>query len=381
AYVTVEVYSSQNNIVRTLVNNQLLASGNHSHIFNGKSDLGDNLPEGRYTIKINAKAEAGNAGDPVYVNVSMLFISDIRISTDTINPYSGERASIIYQIGTDSILSIKIYDSANVLVRNLISNQSRAPGTYSEDWDGKDDSGQIVRDGPYYFIIEDIMSGSLIVVYDPRGTGGRDISHSISFSATNFNPLLNQFSILDYNMPQAAKINIKVRSQRFSGPAVKVIKYQEPVSRGSHQVLWDGRDEAGNFVDMKAYTFAIWGYTLDENSIVVTGGRPVISNLSLNLVRFSPYDNPYSLNISQNTISFNLSKNANVTINIYGSGGTLFRALLVNQLCVQGANSFIWDGKDSAGNLAIDDNYRVMMQAEKDGNYSEAYMLHSEICY
>jgi flagellar hook assembly protein FlgD len=225
------------------------------------------------------------------------------------------------------------------------------------------------------------MSGSPSVVYDPRGTGGKDVSKSITLSASNFNPLLNQYCVLNYDLPQAAKINLKSRYQRYSGPAVRVIKYEEPTSRGSHQTLWDGRDESGNFADFSNFTIAIWGYTLDENSIVVYGGKPVISNLSATPIRFSSYNNPYSLTASQSEISFNLSRNANVTINIYGSNGNLLRALLNNQPCSQGANSFAWNGRDNNGNLAVNDYYRIMIQAEKDGNYSDVYTLHSEISY
>ncbi len=382
SYVTIEVYNQQEALVKTLVNHQLFASGSYSHVWDGKDEQEGELPEGRYTVKINAQAKTGNIADPVYLNVSMLFISDIRISADEINPYLGETTTITYQMAREGILNINIYDSEDDLVRNLILNQTRSAGTHSEIWDGKDDSGQIVPDGAYYFIIEDSASGTPMVVYDPRGTGGRNISHSISLSATDFNPLLNEFCILNYNLPQSVKINLKVRYGRYSGPAVKVIKYQEPVSSGQHQTLWDGRDEAGNFVDRDNFTFAIWGYTLDEDTIMIVGGRPVISNLDIDPIRFSPYVNPYSTDVPhQGTISLNLSRDANVTINIYDSESNLVRALLDNQPCPQGSNSFVWDGKNNEGKLVPDDFYRVIIQANKDGNYSESYTFHAEIFY
>ncbi|MDD4909481.1 MAG: FlgD immunoglobulin-like domain containing protein [Candidatus Omnitrophica bacterium] len=378
SYVSVEIYNQQNTLLRKLADNQLLSYGSHSHIWDGKDSQGAYLPEGRYTVKISAKAEDGKDAAPVYLNVAILFISDIRISTDEINPYAGEAVTISYRMSHEGVLNIKIYNNKNALVRNLILNQPRQSGTYSEVWDGKDNAGRIVLDGAYYFIIEDSKGGA---VYDPRGTGGKDISGSIRLSASDFNLLLNQFCVIDYTLPQAAKINLKVRYDRYSGPAVRVLKYQEPVSSGAHQTLWDGRDETGDFVDRTDFTFAIWGYTLDENSILVVGDRPVISNPAIIPVRFSPYDNPYSTGVSEGTISFNLSRDANVTINIYDSEGNLARNLLNNQPCAQGSNSFIWNGRNNEGNFASEGFYRVAIQAEKDGNYSEGYTLHTEIFY
>ena len=382
AYVSVEIYQ-QDTLVRTLVDNQFFSYGSYSHIWDGKDEQGSDLPEGRYTIKISAQAEMGNIADPVFVNVSMLFISDIYISSDKINPYLGQTVTIAYRMSREGILSIKIYDSEDLLVRTLISDEPRSPGEHSEIWDGRDDNGNIVLDGPYYFIIEDSISGIPAVVYDPRGTGGKDISKSISFSVTDFNPLLNEFCTLTYDLPEPANINIKVRYRRYSGPAVKVIKFQEPTSSGRHQTLWNGRDEADNFVDYANFTFAIWGYTLDENSILVVGGRPVITNVSISPIRFSPYVSPYSSVSSQAeaTISFDLSREANVAIDIYDSSGNLVRTLLDDALYNQGQNSVIWDGKDNQGRFVPTDFYRVTIQAHNGDNYSESITLHSEVFY
>ncbi|MDD4910186.1 MAG: FlgD immunoglobulin-like domain containing protein [Candidatus Omnitrophica bacterium] len=381
SYVSVEIYNQQSALVRKLTDNQFLSYGNHSTIWDGKDEQGAYLPEGRYTIKIGARAENGEEVSSVYLNVSILFISNIRISTDKINPYTGGAVTISYRMSHEGILSIKVYNSRDELVKNIILNQDRQAGAYSESWDGKDNTGRIVPDGAYYFIIEDSAGGRPMVVYDPRGTGGRDISKSITLSAGDFKPLLNQFCVINYTLPQAAKINLKVRYERYSGPAVRVLKYQEPVSSGMHQILWDGRDEAGNFVNPADFTFAIWGYTLDENSIMVVGGRPVISRPAVGPMRFSPYDNPYSTSVSESIISFILPRDANVTINIYDSEGNPVRNLLNNHPCAQGSNSFIWDGRNNQGKLLAEGFYRAVIQAEKDGNYSEGYTLHTEIFY
>ena len=382
SYVTVEIYQ-QDTLVGKLTDNLFQTYGSYSHIWDGKDGQGANLAGGQYTVKISAKAETGNIADPVSLGVFLSYISNVSISCDKINPYLSQTTKITYNAGVDSILSIKIYNSKHSLVRNLILNESRVSGDHSETWDGKDDSGNIVSDGAYYFIIEDSSSGSPAIVYDPRGTGERDISRSITFSATEFKPLLNQFCALTYTLPEPAKVTIKVRSNRYSGPAIKVIKYQELTSSGVHQTLWDGRDEAGNFVKNAGFTFAAWGYVLDKNSILVVGGRPEIGNISISPIRFSPYLSPYSSTSAQNeaVVSFTLSRQANVTINIYDSAGILVRTLLNDILCNAGESSVVWNGKDNQERFLSNGFYRIVTQARNGDNYSEAIMLHSEIYY
>jgi flagellar hook assembly protein FlgD len=381
AYVSVEVYQ-QDTLVKTLLDNPLLTMGHHSHIWDGKDEQGEGCIAGRYTMKITAHAETGNIGDPVFVDVSLLNISNIHISSDKINPYLDQTTTIFYKVGSEAILTIKIYDSENSLVKTLILNESHLQGEYSQAWDGKDNNGGILPDGLYYFVIEDSISGAPYVVYDPRGTGGKDISKSIGLSGTSFNTPLNQFCTLTYTLPQAANINMKVRYGRYSGPAVKTIKFLEPTAKGQHQTLWDGRDEAGNFVNYAIFTFAAWGYTLDDNSILIVGSAPVITDPVVSPIRFTPYVNPYSSNGSaETTISFDLSRDANVMINIYNSSGDLVRTLLDDVFCSQGENSLIWDGKDDEDRSVAGDFYRVIIQAHYGDSYSESMTLHAQALY
>ena len=46
-------------------------------------------------------------------------------------------------------MSIRIYDTAGRLVRNLI-DERRLPGDYEELWDGRDDKGLEVASGVYF---------------------------------------------------------------------------------------------------------------------------------------------------------------------------------------------------------------------------------------
>ncbi len=381
---TTEVYNFQNLLVKAIAKNVPAVAGQiYNYTWDGKNESGQVTPQGRYYFKVSATALTGSQANPLKMNIFVLYISNIKATKDTFNPYLAETTQISYRLVNNVKLSIKIYDPQNIIVRNLITNQPRSSGEYNEAWDGKDNAGNIVRDNYYYFTIEDSISGATEVIYNPLGTGGQDISHSIALSSTAFDTLKNQPGIITYSLPRPAKVNIKVRAERYSGPAVRVIKYQEPTGSGQYQAVWDGRDELGNTVGAyQGYTLGVWGYTIEENAIVVTGGRPVVSAVTTNPVKFNPVLNPYAAAAGNTTaVSFSLSKDAFVTIDIYNANNVLVRKLLNNVLKSTGANVVAWDGKNDKAEVLPNGFYRVDIQAEKDGNFSDIATAHSEVIY
>ena len=383
SFIKVEVHNSADALVRTLADNARVSAGQlNEYVWDGKNNSGQIAGQGSYRFKVSATAVTGNDAAPLVMSVFLSSIPDVKVSKDTFNPHASETTDIIYTLAYDAKLSIKIRDAQGNVVRELISKQARAVGDHSETWDGKDGNGNILADGYYYFTIEDSITGLNEVVYDPSTTGSYDISHSITFSVSAFDTLKNEPAVLSYTMPRPAKINIKVRANKYEGPALRVIKYQEPVGTGDYQCLWDGRDEFGNILTYSNYTVSIWGYTLSDNAIVIKGGRPVISQVTTEPIKFSPVFNPYASEAQNSTkISFNLSQGANVTLDIYNSGNVLVRRLLNAAACPAGASSISWNGKNAQGQIVPNDYYRVDIQAQKGDNYSDAATAHTEVFY
>ena len=372
AKLSLKIYDGLDNLVKTIVDNETAPEGAYNYIWDGTDDSDSPVYEGRYVARIEAQAAIGGEINSVSLNVYVTHITNISITVGQFNPEGGGTTDIEYTLTADALLTIRIYDMNDDLVRTLIDNQARTPGTYSEEWNGKDDSGNIVPDGVYYLIVEDSISGSPGIVYDPRGTGGRDVSHSISLSCSPFDTTKNTPCIITYDMPQAASINIKVRAKRFTGPAIKVIEYQTPRSAGTHQSVWDGKDEFGQPIQFKQYTFAIWGYTLVDNAIIVEGKRPRIGDtISLDPVILNPSDNPYSSEAKTATISYSLSRDCDVTIKIYDQYNNLVKTLLSNQPRNSSLNSEVWNIRNYNDVLVPQGEYRIDIQAKNGDNYSD----------
>ncbi len=72
---------------------------------------------------------------------------------DPFNP-TLENATISYSLSKGGDVTIRIYDVAMNLVRTLIKDQPQQPGQHTVTWDGKDEKGETVANGIYFFVIE-----------------------------------------------------------------------------------------------------------------------------------------------------------------------------------------------------------------------------------
>ena len=72
------------------------------------------------------------------------------------NPFSPaqEFIKIKYNLSADSDVTIRIMDFGMNLVRVVTQNSARAPGEQFEFWDGKDELGNIVTNGVYFYRID-----------------------------------------------------------------------------------------------------------------------------------------------------------------------------------------------------------------------------------
>jgi len=73
------------------------------------------------------------------------------------NPFNPEETSVIfrYKLKKASEITIKIYDSAGKIVKTVTDNEHKeAQIELSTPWDGRDDQGNIVSNGVYFYVIE-----------------------------------------------------------------------------------------------------------------------------------------------------------------------------------------------------------------------------------
>jgi flagellar hook assembly protein FlgD len=316
--------------------------------------------------------EGNRATDSVTINAT-LGIAATR--TGIFKPGLGEKASVCNSYTDSAKVTVKIIDAAGNVVKVLVNEASRDKGTtYCDEWDGRNTAGKLVPDGIYYYLIEYTVNGQKFT-YDPRMTAGyKETPPSRSWTST-FNPYQNKFVEITYSTDKPSEIGLQMWTLDCSAPdCVKLIRTvytREPEGAGSHKALWDGIDDRGIPVTVGDYAVRLWAYELADNAIIVSGNRPAIDALSAAPNYFTSGYNPYrSGSILQPSVSFSLSKNADLEVRIINSLGVVVRKMSKSGLSA-GANSIVWDGKDQSGKAVFPGGYSIQMTAvDAAGNRS-----------
>jgi flagellar hook assembly protein FlgD len=342
------------------------ASGNTSHTYNNV---------GSYVATLRVTDDEGNTStDSITISTSL----GISVTRTTIfDPVSGGAGSITSTITGDSIVTVKVIDQSGNAVRTLVSNEARTTGTYTDTWDGKDETSNIVRDGVYYFLIEHTENGET-QTFDLRETCEyRELTPSRTWPST-FNPYEEDYVQVTYSIPYPAEVSMYFwkRDQSHPGSSIAPVRtmfIRKPKDTGSHTEIWDGVDDEGAVVGpwSGGYCITLWTYELPSNAIIITGNTPVITDVQAEPNYFSPAYNPYgSTEPNYTVVSFNLSEVANVEVKIKNTNGVAVKSFNKAGLPA-GANNIIWDGKDFDGNLVKDGSYSISLTAiDNDGNRS-----------
>ena len=342
------------------------SSGNTSYTYNHV---------GSYVATLRVTDNDGKTStDSITISTSLGLSAS---GTAMFDPVSGGTGSITSNITGDSTVTVEIIDQSGNVVQTLANNEPRTTGTYTDTWDGKDNTGKIVRDGVYYFLIEHTENGET-QIFDLRETAQyREVTPSRSWPST-FNPYEEDYVHVTYSISYPAEVSMYFWKRDDSHPGssiapVRTMFLRQPKDTGSHTEIWDGVDDEGAVVGpwSGGYCITLWTYELPSNAIIITGNTPVITDVEAKPNYFCPAYNAYGSTEPKHTVvSFNLSEAANVEVKIKNSGGVVVKFFNKTGLPV-GANAIIWDGKDFDGNLVKEGSYSISLTAiDNDGNRS-----------
>jgi hypothetical protein len=95
-------------------------------------------------IGIRTSAVAGMSDSPATPQVGAALLAQ-----NHPNPFNPSTL-IAYEVAREGKTELRIFNVQGELVRTLVDRQS-TPGTYEVEWDGRDDNGQSVPSGSYYY--------------------------------------------------------------------------------------------------------------------------------------------------------------------------------------------------------------------------------------
>jgi hypothetical protein len=286
-------------------------------------------------ITVTATNAARNTSTAmVSITLYGLTISNVSISTNTINTYASESANIFFTIDAPATATLKIIPEKQGPTGAPVYQTSRtctAAGAYLFTWDGKDSTGKVVPDEAYLYIIE-ASNGTYTDLYSPPASPG---TGSISCSqGASYDPYRNDPLAISYSISQLVRVDLSIKG---------IFKVMDSVPHvpGSYTFDWNGRGPDGSILVAGATAQCAVATLLRENVIITSGNTPKVT-----LLKTDPYD--IQLSYGEFTrIRYALSRDANVTVTLSSPTGTTI-TLLNGQSQTAGAHEIQWYGSDQS---------------------------------
>ncbi|MFZ5986607.1 MAG: FlgD immunoglobulin-like domain containing protein [Bacillota bacterium] len=369
-YVTITIHDSLGKLVKTLENGTLKPAGLNKAAWDGTDSAGKMVPDGVYTYKISVVDISGLEAEPITgtiiverFNPSITSVSD---GPDPLNPAKGQANTISYSVSENAKVTIKIYDQGGSLVRNLLS-EDVIIGANKASWDGKNDEGSFVTNGNYRYDMDAVDS------YDKRsetvsgtisiGEVDLPVISDLTSSPDPFMPDGKNSVTISYNLSKDSRAGIEIYDS--SNTLIRILENGIDKKAGANSITWDGKSSYGMFVPDGSYVYKITAIDKTGFEAVPKTGIINVSGGEKSQLISSVQDSPDPFvpdGKTVNTISFILSKEAQVKLYVYNKDGNLVKKL-ADSKSYAGTNTVTWNGQNDLGAIVESGTYTYIVTA------------------
>ena len=379
AKIYINIYNETGDLVKNLLNGTSKLAGTLTQTWDGKDKNGVLVADGNYRITVEAKDTAGAQIGYMEKTVKAARLPAISSVTDTpdpFNPVLGEQSTIKYTLSSNAMVTVTIVKNY-ITVRTIVLNVPQAAGVQTVLWDGRDDSGNLLADGPVTYQIDAVSptEPTFKTTYKGTATVEKD-NPAITGLAVNPNPLKIAGGSLSisYILSEDAKVTLKIVDS--TGATVRTLLNAAAKKSGSNTTSWDGKNDSAVYVPEGNYSAVISAVDYankpsGEQAITFTAGYlPAISGFSANPSIFNPED-PTT---PETAVQYTISRDAVVTVEIL-NGYNHVKTIIDSELKPAGTYSLTWDGRYDTGNIAGDADYTVQITAVSPtvGTFSSKY--------
>ncbi|MGH9360413.1 MAG: FlgD immunoglobulin-like domain containing protein, partial [Thermoanaerobaculia bacterium] len=330
---------------------------------------------GAYSLRLRATDMAGNAG----AVAQPLTIGNFSASHVVLefNGAAGATVSYTSVVPFAVTEALRIKKEAGQVVRTVV-NGSRAAGTYSDVWNGRNDAGTLLPDGAYFYVAE-VTEGQNTMVWDLTTQYRNDyIKADDDLNLGAFDPFNNQPLTFTYSFPQPGRISVgfapTVAVDGTCDPPQFCLFHQQYQESGPHTVSWAGVDPDGVFRSEVRGIGVINNRELfSKNAVVLYGTKASVTSVRVTPPVFGPA-------VGTQTVTFQLGTYQNqpaaVTVSFLNQESRSVLRTLTLASQAPGAVSVVWDGRADNGMLVAPGAYTVTVTASDAlGNRASGQIL------
>ncbi|HEX7138631.1 MAG TPA: FlgD immunoglobulin-like domain containing protein [Vicinamibacterales bacterium] len=309
------------------------------------------------------------------------------------NVATGETVTYTSNVQVSLSETLTIQNLNGQTVRTLLNNVARTAGTYQDAWDGKNDAGQPVADGPYRYVIVVSAGGNSFTWNDNTHYIGTSETQFPYPSCKNdagtyvpcgspgitFDPYVNKPLQIQYCVPGKTdsscpndlpaivigKATLASETDDACRPS-DCFMYEYQTS-GTHTIAWYGRSTDGTFIGAAGgITFIRRTDIWPKNVTLLYGSAPVVSSITFSSPVFNPASAPSPL-ANGEVITVNatspLSRQISVTAQFRNTwSGSILRTVTTPPQS-GGAITVGWDGRADNGAWVAPGLYEVIITA------------------
>ncbi len=337
------------------------------------------LANGSYTVRLQVWDKAGNRS--VVTNTVTLGNFTVSQNVLQLNGSSGETVTYTSVVPFTLTETLVVKNEQGQVIRTLV-NLERGAGSYADSWNGRNDGGALVPDGPYFYVATatagtSSMTWNLTTRYLNNYFDSKELPRIDPFDPFNNRPMF-----ISYDFPVAGNVTISVFNKGLSSfecdqPAQKALclvnrSYEES---GPHTFTWAGVDATGVY---RANLYSLLSVTtirdrFARNAVVLFGTKPTVQNVAVNPPAFT-------VGSTTSTVAFALEtyqhQSADITVTFLNQSSlsTLRTITLATQ--APGQITVPWDGRADNGAFVAPGLYTITVTAtDSIGNQVQGQIL------
>ena len=339
------------------------------------------LANGTFTLRLRVTNCTGTHA----AAVGTVFLANFTVKQDVleVNPAACKTVSYTSVVPFRLTETLVIKDRQGRVVRTLLSVEREA-GSYVDAWDGRNDAGALVPDGPYFYVVT-VTDGVHSLVWDLANQFLSNYFDSKDSPRIEpFDPFDNRPMTFTYNSLVPGNVTISVFNRSLNGlqcdqPPEKLLclvdgRYEET---GPHTFVWAGVDASGVY---RADRYSLVSVTtvrdrFAKNAVVVFGTKPTLRHVAIT-------PSAFAAGTATPTVSFDLATNqdqpANVAVTFLNQSSLSTLRTITLTVLTPGHVSVPWDGRADNGALVAPGFYTITVTAtDRIGNEVQGQILAS----